>query len=112
MEIAGRQFSLGMLSALVLGTMILGVLAYVMLVRPAHDGTAVACCVPTCLGVLPCLRVEAAVLMRTGTQPHHVGQNFGTKTCRAACATLIGFLENERARGRKSPYRYASYGMD
>ena len=51
-EIAGRQFSLGMLSALVLGTMILGVLAYIVVVRPAHDGATAAnyiCCQPVLL---------------------------------------------------------------
>ena len=93
-----------MLSALVLGTMILGVLAYVMLVRPAHDGTTVACCVLTCLGALPYQRAEAAVLTRTDTQPHHAGQYFGIKTCRAAYANMQidRFLENEGVRaGRK-----------
>ncbi len=61
-EFAGRQFSLGMLSALVLGTMILGVLAYIVMVRPAHDGTTAAnCLAPACAGALvlgACLKLR------------------------------------------------------
>ena len=41
-DIGGRQFSLAGLSTLVLGVMIAGVLAYILIVRPAHDGAPTA----------------------------------------------------------------------